>query len=589
MGMVAAKTTWCTGLLVLVAACCAPRLRGTTTVEAPRAERAAASREQPDAAAPWAERIDAVMKQWDREDSPGCAVAVVRDGNVVQAKGYGMANLEHGVPIQPDTVFIIGSISKQFTASAVLLAAADGKLRLDDDVRVHLPALPKLGETPTTLRHLLHHTGGLRNYGVLLLLSGTPVHGVATVPEAMDLLARQRGRDFSPGAKLEYSNTGYVLLAQTVEHTTGQSLATYLDQRIFEPLGMESTQVLDNPQRMVPGRATGYARHGDGWRIDMTGWEPTGDGGMLSTVIDLAKWDANFYDPKVGGTRLLDGLLTHGTLNDGTPTRITISGTPFDYAAGLMHGSYRGQPTVWHAGGRAGYVAQFERFVALNTSIAILCNAAGARPDTLAHRIADIVLHEHLRDEPTPERTTQPAVQLTTAELDAWVGTYRETTTGEFISIARADDALVLDDGGERSVLVPTSPRTVRFDATEAVVRLHGSAPRRMLSAQGVLAEDRFEEVELREPNAREQEALVGRYYSAELDTVWTLSVSGDTLSVTGRAFDAPGVMASAIRDEYSVAPLGVRIRFTRDRGGDITGFALDAGSARGIRFDRMP
>ncbi|MEM9461331.1 MAG: serine hydrolase domain-containing protein [Myxococcota bacterium] len=538
------------------------------------------------AAAQKTQRIDAVMSPWANEDSPGCAVAVVRDRALIHAKGYGMADLEHAVPITPDTVFYIASTSKQFTASAVLLAAADGTLRLDDDVRVHVPVLPKHGKTPTTLRHLLHHTGGLRDYGTLLMLGGSREQGVTTVHETIELLSRQRGIDFEPGTKFEYSNTGYFLLAQAVEHATGQSLATYLDAKVFEPLGMERTQVLDDPNRIVPGRAIGYAPHDEGWRIYMSGWEQTGGTAVMSTVVDLAKWDANFYDPKVGGPSLVDGLQTRGTLTDGTQ---------LDYAAGLFHGNYRGQPTVWHAGGAVGYRAQLERFPALNTTIVVLCNAASARPDELAHKIADVVLEEDLLGEPNAgslllHEPARPPVELTTKKLDAWVATYRETTTGELIMVDRTDEALELVAGGERAVLVPTSERTFQLGPLPITIEFDGTRPRRTVTAKGlvVFEAERFGEVELREPTAGELAALAGRYRSDELGTEWRLSVSGDTLVATGRIFDEPAALLSAIEDEYTVTSIGATLRFTRNGRDRVTGFTFGVGSTRGIRFDRV-
>jgi len=527
------------------------------------------------------------MKPWANEDTPGCAVAVIQNREIVHAKGYGMADLEHAVPITPETVFDIGSISKQFTAAAVLLAAADGKLRLDDDVRVHVPALPKLSETLTTIRHLLHHTGGLRDYGLLLMLGGSRVEGITTVEETIDRLARQRGLDFEPGTKMEYSNTGYFILAQAVEQATGQSLGSYLRVKVFEPLGMMQSQVYDDRSRIVLGRAIGYAPQSEGWRIRMSGWEQTGPGAVLTTVVDLAKWDANFYDPKVGGQPLLDGLQTRGTLTDGTQ---------LDYAAGLIHGEYRGQPTVWHSGGFAGYTAQLERFPALNTSIVVLCNSASARPDALAHGIADIILQEDLVGEPNagdpvlPE-AARPAVALAPAELDAWVATYRETSTGELITIERTGNVLVLVAEGERIVLVPTSKRTCRLGSGPEHVELDGTQPRRTIVARREVSwmVETFEETQFHEPSPDEFAALAGRYRSDEIGTVWTLSLSGGTLVVTGPVFDEPAVLEMVIEGEYSVTQIGATVRFTRNQRGRVTGFALGLDGMRGVRFDRVP
>jgi CubicO group peptidase (beta-lactamase class C family) len=535
-----------------------------------------------DAAAPpsaIATRIDAVMQPWANTDTPGCAVAVIHNQKVIHAKGYGMADLERGVPITPDTVFDIASISKQFTATAVLFAAAEGKLALDDDIRTHVPALPQLGETPITIRHLLHHTGGLRDYMTLLVLGGHRYDGTTTVRDAIDALARQRGVAFSPGAKHEYSNTGYVLLAQGVEQATKQTLGAYLDAKVFAPLGMSRTQVDDDHRRIIPGRASAYAPRGDGWEIEMSPWDQTGDGSVMSTVLDLAKWDANFYEPTVGGQPLVDGLLTRGKLADGTE---------LDYAAGLVHGAYRGRPTVWHSGGWAGYVSMFERFPALRTSVVVLCNAGNARPDLAAHRIVDILHDEELQGEPTVD-DVPPTTRLAPAELDAWAGTYRHAETGELVTVERVGNELELASAGERYALTPTTISTFRIMTHHVVMRFEGATPHRKLVAKSGDFEEMFTEVELREPTPAELAALAGRYHSDEVDAEWTFTVSDGKLVATGRAFDGPAVVAAGLADEYTITAIGTPIRVTRDKRGRITGFTLTTSVARGVRFDRVP
>jgi CubicO group peptidase (beta-lactamase class C family) len=534
-----------------------------------------------DATARLAKRIDAVMKPWANADTPGCAVAVIQDRTLIHAKGYGMADLEHDVPITADTVFYIGSISKQFTASAILLAAADNQLALDDDIRTYVPSLPQLGPTPTTIRQLLHHTGGLRDYSSLLILAGHRLEDAPTVRQALDSLSRQRGRDFPPGTAHQYSNTGYFLLAQAVEHATKQSFAAYLDAKIFAPLHMTRTRVQEDHKQVIPGRAIGYAPLAGGWQIDVRRWAPTGDGGVMTTVLDLAKWDANFHEPKVGGRPFLDALHRRGKLDDGTE---------LDYAAGLFHGSYRGQPTVVHPGGAAGYAAQLERFPALETSIAVLCNARGARPDLLAHRIADVVLEKHLRGEPPAQELPPPTIQLTTAQLDTWVATYREVETGELVAIVRTGNALDLAVAGDRYALDPTNDHTFQLRNEWFVAHLEGTGPHRKLVLRSPMPEESFVEADLLQPTVRELAALAGRYRSDEVGTEWTLSLADGRLVATGPAFDGPAALVPATKDDFTIfaTAVGASIRFTHDRRGRVTGFALRTGSMHGIRFDRV-
>jgi CubicO group peptidase (beta-lactamase class C family) len=575
--------TRCIVWLVLAAACAATNPRATSRELAPG--RAPVPKEEADdALARLAKRIDAVMKPWANADTPGCAVAVMQDRKVIHAKGYGMADLEHGISITPDTVFYIGSISKQFTASAILLAAADNQLAIDDDIRTHVPSLPRIGPTQTTLRHLIHHTGGLRDYESLLVLAGHRLDDAPTVRQAIDALSRQRGRDFAPGTKFEYSNTGYVLLAQAVEHATKQSFAAYLDAKVFAPLQMTHTRVHEGHQQIIPGRAIGYAPIAGGWQTDVWRWGPTGDGGVFTTVLDLAKWDANFYDPRVGGRPFLDALHTRGKLSDGTE---------LDYAAGLFHGSYRGQPTVVHPGGAAGYAAQLERFPALATSIAVLCNVPGARPDLLAHRIADVVLAQHLHGDPPAHESPPPTIQLTTAQLDAWVATYRDVETGGLVAIVRSDNVLELAVAGDRYALDATSDRTFLLRGEWFIVHLEGTAPHRKLvfrSPMDAIGEESYVEADLYRPTARELTALAGRYRSDEVGTEWVLALADGTLVATGPAFEGPAALVPATKDDFAIFAMAVdaSIRFTRDRRGRITGFALRSGGMHGIRFDRV-
>ncbi|MGH9381900.1 MAG: serine hydrolase domain-containing protein, partial [Thermoanaerobaculia bacterium] len=242
--------------------------------------------------------IDAVFVDYDRTDSPGCALGVVRDGELVYARGYGMANLEHGVPITPGTVFDIGSTSKQFAATATVLLAEEGRLSLDDEVRKWIPELRDYG-APLTIRHLLHHTSGLRDYLTLMSLVGTSFDGLTTDDDALDIIARQRELNFPPGSEHLYSNSGYFLLSQIIERASGQSLREYAGTRIFEPLGMDDTHFHDDHTHVVPRRATAYAPLSEdgAFRIDMSLFEQTGDGAVYTTIDDLVRWDGNFYHP----------------------------------------------------------------------------------------------------------------------------------------------------------------------------------------------------------------------------------------------------------------------------------------------------
>ena len=280
-----------------------------------------------------AARVDAVFKDYDSTTSPGCAVAVFQDDKILYKRAYGMANLDHDVRLSTSSVFHVASVSKQFTAAAILLLAQDGKLALDDDIRKHVPELPDFGTT-ITIRQLANHTSGIRDQWDLLGLAGWRYsRDLITDDDVLELLARQKDLNFTPGARHMYSNSGYTLLAVIVSRVSGKSFREFTTERIFAPLGMTNTHFRDTFTEIVKNQAYGYAPYGQTFRLSTTNFDTAGATSLLTTVEDMAKWYANFDTGKVGGGKLLAGLLDRGVLKDGT--RI-------DYAFGMTHGTYRG-------------------------------------------------------------------------------------------------------------------------------------------------------------------------------------------------------------------------------------------------------
>ena len=232
-------------------------------------------------------RVDSIFANFDKRDSPGCAVAVVNGGQPVFAKGYGMASLEHDLPITPTSAFYAASVSKQFTAFAVAMLAQQGKLSLDDDIRKWMPEVPDFGKT-ITVRHLIHHTSGLRDYFGLLGMTGWPNDGPITEARFLDLVSRQKALNFEPGSRHLYSNTGYVLLSILVKRVSGQTLREFADQAIFGPLGMSNSRFRDDHTMLVKNRAFAYSPRAGGWQMNIPGFDVVGDGGLFTTVEDLA-------------------------------------------------------------------------------------------------------------------------------------------------------------------------------------------------------------------------------------------------------------------------------------------------------------
>ncbi len=348
----------------------------------------------------WSAQVDRVFAQWDRPDSPGCALGVYQDGRIAYARGYGIADLEHNVPITPDSVFYAGSVSKQFTAMAAALAIAQGKLRADDDVRKYVPELPDYGRT-ITIRHLVHHTSGLRDVNTLMGLAGRRDEEAFDNDAVLRIVARQKALNFLPGEEHLYSNSGYAMLALAVERATGTPFAAYADASIFQPLGMPVSHFHTDLARLVPGRAYAYERRPDGsFALNSPANERAGAGGLFTTVRELVRWDGNFYDAKVGGPDLIRMLETPGRLNNGTE---------LTYAWGLTVGSYRGMPIVEHSGSLGGYRAHIMRFRQTHTSVAILCNVSDVMTGWSVRRVADAVLADRFK-EPSPLGKVPPSV-----------------------------------------------------------------------------------------------------------------------------------------------------------------------------------
>ncbi len=345
--------------------------------------------------------IDKLFAAWDRRDSPGCALGIYKDGQILYERGYGMADLEHDAPITPATPFYVGSVSKQFTAFSAALAIQQGKVGPDDSIRKYFPELPEYAGA-ITVRQLVHHTSGLRDFYTLLSIAGRRAEEVYDNGAILRLTVRQKALNFEPGSDYLYSNTGYALLATLVGRAAGSTFSAFAGSHIFKPLGMTASHVHDSDARLVKGRAFGYSRAAAGaWQLNTQTAERVGGGGVFSTVRDLLKWDENFYTASVGGRALIDQVQTPGTLSDGKP---------LTYAWGLAIGTYRGQRIVEHGGSLVGYRAHLIRFPDQHVSVACLCNLANITPGTLARQVADVVLGCALA-EPAPapgQRGTGP-------------------------------------------------------------------------------------------------------------------------------------------------------------------------------------
>jgi CubicO group peptidase (beta-lactamase class C family) len=375
-----------TRLLFAFAAALAAVVTAVSTGAATQGAQSAATQEA---------RVEAIFSRWTHE-TPGCAVGVAQGGRPVLQKAYGMADLEHDAPNTPETIFEAGSVSKQFTAAAVLLLARDGKLSIDDPVRKYIPELPDYG-APLTIRHMLQHTSGLRDWGEVAAIAGWPrTSRVHTHAHVLEIASRQRSLNFPSGTQYSYSNTGYNLSAILVSRVSGMSFAQFSEQRIFRPVGMTHTSWRDDHTRIVKGRAIAYAQSGDSFRINMPFENVHGNGGLLTTVGDLLRWNEHFVTPAIGDAAFVKLQQEPGRFNDGRPHA---------YAMGLMVGDLRGVPEIAHSGSTAGYRAHLTRYPNQHLSVAVLCNVSSGNATQAAESVAAI----YLGDAVSPEAPAQAA------------------------------------------------------------------------------------------------------------------------------------------------------------------------------------
>lgn len=530
----------------------------------------AAAQDRPPAPA----TIDSIFSAYDHTSTPGCALGVFRDGRLAYERGYGMADLSQGIAISPRTVFYIASTSKQFTAFATALLVERGRIGLGDRVRKYVPELPAWGDS-ITVDQLIHHTSGLRDYLGLWDLSGRSFADEIPAEQALDLIARQRALNFPPGTQWSYSNSGYFLLAEIVGRVTGGSLRRFTQEAIFGPLGMTSTGFHDDNAVIVPGRAEGYEPDGQGgFRIVKTSFALVGDGGLLTTIEDLARWDENFYANRLGGGQELIGRVT-------TPGHLS-NGQSLEYAFGLMPGTYRGLPMVQHGGSFIGFRAQLTRFPTEHFSVAVLCNDYTAQPEALALKVADRYLAGRLGPRPV-ESDREAGVPVPPARLDRLAGRYA-VMPGLVVSVVRAGDGLEVRMGdGPARPLRASSESTFTTTGGPTALRFSDGAAGPALLVPGLGMSTPVPK--LGPPpalGAADLAAYAGRYTSPELDTWFVIRGRAGGLEVKRRYRDWEK-LEPIDRDRFVAG--GAELAFDRDREAKVTGFRLNAARVLGIAF----
>jgi len=512
---------------------------------------------------------DKVFDAWNGTHGPGCAVGIARGATTLLERGYGMADIAGERPITPHTILESGSVAKQFTATAILLLAHDGKLSLDDDARKYLPELPTYDRT-ITIRHLLTHTTGLREWSNLVALQGWPrgtrLH---TNPDVVRVIAAQRSLNYPMGDHYSYTNSGFLLAHAIVERVSGQSFQQFTRARIFEPLGMTHTSWRDDFTRVVPGLAQAYRRAGAEWKLDMPLDNVVGAGGLWTTVGDWLLWN-----------RALTNRTLGAAVVDAMPRRMRLTnGLEIGYALGLFVNSYRGTPQIAHSGSTAGYSTYLARFPALgDLSIAVMCNAAGANATSYTQQLVD-ALHPELAPVPIPD-----TIAANQSALLAWRGAYEDS---RWRSVTRLDTAGgVLRANGTPVRALRDGSYLVAGQRVRAVLDAQGGRTLRGATSDGDSTVLTWRALPGWTPTAADLAASAGAYRSDEIaNTVRIIVQNGHLVLSTRAGLEEP--LTPTYRDHFESG--GSAYSFTRDPRGRITALRIGESRMWDLAFTRQP
>lgn len=536
-----------------------------------------------------ARRADSLFVRYG-DDTPGLSIRVLEKGEVVLSGEYGLASLEHEIPISASTVFAIGSNSKQFTGFAIALLAAEGVIELDEDVRTYVPEVPDFGHT-ITIRHLLHHTSGIRDWVRPFVMAGYDASDAIPLEEVMQFLAQQESLNFTPGERYMYSNTGYVLLAQVVARATGVSFPDWMQAHVFEPIGMTRTRVRKSPYDVVKGIATSYYPSGDEYLNVRNGLAAYGSCCVLTSTDDLVKWLRNFETRKVGGDAVIQTMLADTVAIDEWDGRLV------GYGYGLMHFRYRGLRGLFHSGQWVGFRSATLQVPERHLSIVVLGNM-GPSGNLKEWDVLDIYAGDVIDpDEAAPvdgftETLDAMAVPIDEETLERYAGTYDVGTadgSSEVLTVRREGDRLSIQFTTDRepSSWTPVSETefmsrpdgpTLGFEAAEA-------GPATAAVWRGVP----YPRTEPFSPDVEAMRELTGVYYSGELDTGWRFDLSDETqLVATQMRWGEVMAFTPTVKDEFRGRSQITRAHFERDPTGEVTAVLISGRRALDVRFVKL-
>jgi len=524
--------------------------------------------------------IDRIFTEWNKTDVPGCALGIIKEGKLIYAKGYGMANMEYDIPNSASSVFRIGSTSKQFTAASIVLLAEKDKLSLDDNLKSLFPDFPDYAKK-ITIRHLLNHTSGIRDYLQISYLKGLGDDDYYTDDNVMKWLINQTDLNFSPGEEYLYSNSGYWLLGQIVKKVAGINMAEFAMKEIFEPLEMNSTHFHNDHTQIVKNRASGYVPdNNENFKISMTTLDMIGDGGIFTTINDIKKWDDDYYETAVLSKELWNVMTQQGVLNNGEV---------IDYASGLMISKYKGLKTVRHGGAFVGFRAEILRFPEQKLSIAIFANRGDANPSRMANQVADILLKDKLIEN-IDKKDKKVKFDITEDEfqLSQLIGNY-EIQPGVVARLSIKNDSLNVLQTWDKSTynILKVSGNTFQISGNENLSFSFSNLKDGFTQTLKVLQVDsetiaaRKKEIDNSGINLKD---YVGSYYSNELDVNYNFEIENEILFF--RIENTSSTIECIISDLDQFSTETGLVRFQR-KDGLISGFELDSGRVKNLKFKK--
>lgn len=533
------------------------------------------------------EQVDELFTMWDTNNTPGAAIAIVKDGAIIYKKDYGISNLEYDIPITASSIFHVASVSKQFTVFSILLLEKQGKLNLDDDIRKYIPEVPDFGKK-ITLKHLASHTSGLRDQWNLLLMAGWRMDDVITKEHVLKLVSKQKELNFNPGDEYAYCNTGFTLLAEVVSRISDMSFAEFTKTNIFEPLKMNNTLFYDDHEKIVKDRVYSYSSGPNGYKKSVLNYANVGATSLFTTVEDLSLWTMNFSDIKVGDAAIINKMNTPAMLNDGKT---------FGGALGQFVGYYKGLNEIQHGGADAGYRSYLTRFPDENFAVVVFSNSAEFNADRMAHKVVDIYLKDKIKTEDKQkevkdlkEENALEFVAIDQNIIATYVGDF-ELQPGFVIKISEKDGLLsALATGQSEVSLTPISTTEYMVEGVEAKVEFITNGGEKVnlfkLHQDGQIMDAK--RVEAFDKTAVNLSDFSGAYYSEELSTSYSFKIVEDALVAKHSRwsdFNLNPIKKDMFTGE---AWFFGQVEFIRDANNSITGCKISNGRVRNLYFKKI-